>query len=222
MPLSPQSEEFLRIERYLFRNNPQPGDPVATEDEVINKFGITRYKARQAFDLLVQMGVLERSKRRGTVVKRLATNDMAHNILEQFKLAGFDEVEFNEARLIIETAVLPFVISRLTPAIQAQMRSLAQCVRENASDILKADAYLMEFHLLMLKACGNRVIEVFASVVRTYFRSTKHLIKNQSKDVYLRRADLCDELLVKLADKDLDGATRLLTGIITGKLSETS
>ncbi|WP_304625998.1 FadR/GntR family transcriptional regulator, partial [uncultured Parasutterella sp.] len=137
---------------------------------------MTRYKVRQALDLLVQMGVVERQKKRGTIIKRLATNDMTYNILEQLKLAGFDEEEFNEARLMIELAVIPFVIQRLTPAIQAQMRQLAQNIRLYSEDPLKADAFLMEFHLLMLHSCGNRVMEVFAGVVRTYFKSTKHLI----------------------------------------------
>ena len=58
MPLSPQSKEFSKVERYLFRTQPQPGDKVAGEDELIQALGLTRYKVRQALDLLVQMGVL--------------------------------------------------------------------------------------------------------------------------------------------------------------------
>ena len=76
MPLSPKSEEFLKVERYIFRTHPQPGDKVAGEDELIANLHLTRYKVRQALDLLVQMGVVERQKKRGTIIKRLATNDM--------------------------------------------------------------------------------------------------------------------------------------------------
>ncbi len=214
MPLSHQSHEFLRIEKYIFRNNPRPGDKVATEDELIEKLGITRYRARQAFDLLVQMGVLERSKRRGTIVKRLATNDMTQNILEQFKLAGFDEVEFKEARLMIESAVMPFVAKRLTPAIQAQMRRLIDSIRSNAEDPLKADLYLMDFHLLMLRSSGNRVMEVFAGIVRTYFGSTKHLVENAPKDFFLKRAEYCEKLLNALAMQDVFKAQAILQEMI--------
>ena len=214
MPLSPHSSEFLRIEKYIFRNSPRPGEKVATEDELIEKMGITRYKARQAFDLLVQMGVLERQKRRGTVVKRLATHDMTQNILEQFKLAGFDEVEFNEARLMIESAVLPFVAMRLTPAVQAEMRRLAHSIRQNAEDPLKADTYLMDFHLLMLSSSGNRVMEVFAGVVRTYFSSTKHLVEHAPKDFFIKRADYCEALLNALAKQNLPESQRIIKEMI--------
>lgn len=62
MPLSPQSKKFSKVERYLFRTQPQPGDKVAGEDELIQALGLTRYKVRQALDLLVQMGVLERKR----------------------------------------------------------------------------------------------------------------------------------------------------------------
>ena len=216
MPLSPDSPEFLRIESYLFRGRPQPGDRVATEDELIARLGVTRYRARQALDLLVQMGILERRKRAGTVVKRLATRDMTQNILEQFRLAGFDEAEFNEARVMIETAVLPFVAERLTPAVKARMRELAEAIRASASEPLRADAHLMEFHLLMLEACGNRVMEVFANVVRTYFRSTKHLIEHAPEAFFLERARLCEELLAALAEKRIPEAERSLRRMITG------
>ena len=217
MPLSPNSPEFLTVEKYLFRNHPQPGDKVANEDELIAALSLTRYKVRQALDLLVQMGVLDRQKKRGTIVKRQATNDMTHNILEQLKLAGFDELEFNEARLMIELSVLPFVMQRLTPATLAQMRSLAQSIRQFSSDPLKADAFLMEFHLLMLHSCGNRVMEVFAGVVRTYFKSTKHLVKELPKEFFEERAILCESLLKSLQAKDLDKATKTMKEMIEGK-----
>jgi len=219
MPLSPRSEEYLKVEKYLFKDHPQPGDKVAGEDELIEALGLTRYKVRQALDLLVQMGVLERQKKRGTYVKRQATNDMTYNILEQLKLAGFDELEFNEARLMIELSVLPFVIQRLTPATQAQMRNLVCSIRSNANNPLKADAFLMDFHLLMLHCCGNRVMEVFASVVRTYFQSTKYLVKDLPKVFFEERANLLEELLKALNRKDLARASDLLRQTIEGKPS---
>ena len=219
MPLTTTSEEFLKVQSTLFRNHPEPGDKVAGEDELIEALGLTRYKTRQALDLLVQMGVLDRQKKRGTFFKRQATHDMTQNILEQLKLAGFDELEFNEARLMIELSVIPFVIQRLTPAIQAQMRSLAQSIRTHASEPTKADAYLMEFHLLMLRSCGNRVMEVFAGVVRTYFQSTQHLIKDLPKEYYEKRAELCDSLLAALNKKSVEESCKILKAMIEGKPS---
>lgn len=126
MPLTPTSEEFLKVQKYLFRNHPEREDKVAGEDELIHALGFTRYKIRQALDLFVQMRVLDRQKKKGTFFKRQATHDMTQDILEHLKLAEFDELEFNEARLMVELSVLPFVMQRLTPAIQVQMRSLVK------------------------------------------------------------------------------------------------
>lgn len=219
MPLSPKSPEFLKVEDFIFKNSPQPGDKVAGEDELIESLGFTRYRVRQALDLLVQMGVLERQKKKGTFIKRQATNDMTVNILEQLKLAGFDELEFNEARLMIELSVLPFVMQRITPAQQAQLRQLISGVRANSSNYQKADSFLMDFHLLMLHCCGNRVMEVFAGVVRTYYQSTKHLVKDLPKEFFEERADLLENLLKALNEKDLDSATKLLRTTIESKPS---
>lgn len=204
--MTPQSPEFREIQNFLFRNDPLPGDRVATEDEVMAQFGLTRYRVRQAFDLLVQMGLLERSQRRGTIVKRPAAQEMTLSILEQFRLAGFDEVEFNEARLMIEVAVLPYAAMRITPATQAEMRKIISKMREYASNPMAADSFLMEFHIFLLRSCGNRVMEVFASVVRTYFHSTKHLIRNAPKEYFLERAELCEKLLKSLIERNIPAA----------------
>lgn len=213
MPLVPQSEEFRRIERFLFAGDPQPGDTLPSETEVMQKFGITRYKARQAFDLLVQMGVIERAPHRGSIVRRIPTSEMTMTILEQFRLAGFDEVEFNEARMMIEVAIMPYVMRRITPAMQTEMRKLIGKIRDNAEHPLQADAAMMEFHLTMLKSCGNRVMEVFAGVVRTYFRSTKHLVENLPPSYFLGRADLYERLLKAIVSQDGSKAKKYLRSI---------
>lgn len=75
----------------------------------------------------------------------------------------------------------------------------------------------MEFHLLMLRSCGNRVMEVFAGVVRTYFQSTQHLIKDLPKEYYEKRAELCEELLASLNRQNLEEASPILKTMIEGK-----
>lgn len=217
MPLSPQSDEFRRIEQFILRNNPQPGEKVATEDEIIQALHVTRYKARQAFDLLMQMGILERFKRRGTIVKRLTTRDMTHNILEQLKLAGFDQEEFSEARLMIETAVVPYVIRRMTPATFSQLKNLCLQVRNHASEPTKADAFSMEFHLLVLKSAGNRVIEIFASVIRTYFSSTRHMVENVPPSFFKSWADVCEDFLCAVREQNESRAVEQLRTLVAGK-----
>ena len=123
---------------------------------------------------------------------------------------------------MIETAVLPFVIRRLTPAVQAEMRRLIEALRSHADEPMKADTDLMEFHLLMLRSCGNRVMEVFAMVVRTYFYSTKHLVENVSRDFFLERADLFDHLLAALTAEDLPKAADVMRRIILGNSALTA
>lgn len=49
-------------------------------------------------------------------------------------------------------------------------------------------------------------MEVFASVVRTYFHSTKHLIRNAPKEYFLERAELCEKLLKSLIERNIPAA----------------
>ena len=71
----------------------------------------------------------------------------------------------------------------------------------------------------MLNCCGNRVIEVFAGVVRTYFQSNKHLVKDMQKEFFEERATLLETLLAALNRKDLAEATEPLRQVITAKTS---
>ena len=99
------------------------------------------------------------------------------------------------------------------------MRSLVTGIRLNAKDPLKADAILMDFHLLMLHCCGNRVMEVFANVVRTYFHSTKSLVKDMPKEFFEEKATLLEGFLKALSHNDLPKATDLLRQSIEAKPS---
>ena len=60
-------------------------------------------------------------------------------------------------------------------------------------------------------------MEVFASVVRTYFQSTKYLVKELPKEFFEERANQLDELLKALNRKDLAKASNLLRKTIEGK-----
>lgn len=64
---------YVQIAQYLYRDiargEPGPGAAIATENELIERFKVSRVTVRKAVDLLVEQGLLSRRHGRGTFVE---------------------------------------------------------------------------------------------------------------------------------------------------------
>lgn len=84
-----KNELFENIKNYLLDDANRNADGrIETETELAVRFNTSRYKVRQALSTLVQMGMLERSPRRGSVLKNLEQHNINHQLLMQFDLSG--------------------------------------------------------------------------------------------------------------------------------------
>lgn len=83
IPLYYQVEEFLRK---WISENMKPGDMLPSEEELCEKFQVSRTVIRQALNILVNKGIIERQRGKGTVVSRPKINEYLVS-----KLTGFYE-----------------------------------------------------------------------------------------------------------------------------------
>ncbi len=61
------------------------------------------------------LGVIERTKNKGSFIKQLAYGKLEEVVSFCFQLSGFGFEELKEARLQMEMAILPLIIRRATP-----------------------------------------------------------------------------------------------------------
>lgn len=207
---------FRKIMSRVLGDKPQPGDKIPTESELMNEFGLTRYTVRQALTLLVQMGIIERTPRNGSRIKAIESDALTSSMRIQFELADFDEAEFSEARLMIECSMIPYVSRRLSPKDRSDLRTIIEGIRRNASEPMKADELACNFHLALLKICGNRVMGVFAGVLQTYFSRTRHCLEGQPPAYFESVSGLFEKLLKHLEQGDVESATDDMRSIVLG------
>lgn len=130
-----KNELFESIKNYLLDDANRNADGrIETETELAVRFNTSRYKVRQALSTLVQMGMLERSPRRGSVLKNLEQHNINHQLLMQFDLSGFDITEFTEARILIECAIIPLATRRIFPAMLSKLENELRLIEENADN----------------------------------------------------------------------------------------
>ncbi|VFS48112.1 GntR family transcriptional regulator [Budvicia aquatica] len=73
------------------------GKRIETETELAARFNVTRYQIRKVLASLTQMGILDRSPKKGSVIRQMNPDTLSDQMQIQFGVAGFDINEFLEA-----------------------------------------------------------------------------------------------------------------------------
>lgn len=206
-----KNELFESIKDYLLDDANRKADGrIETETELAARFNTSRYKVRQALSTLVQMGMLERAPRRGSVLKNVGQSSINNQLLMQFDLSGFDITEFTEARILIECAIIPLATRRIFPAMLSKLENELRLIEENADNPLVADRHDRDFHLLLLQASGNRVLQVFSDVLITYFEKTRESLPANDRQYFLDTATKQREILLHIKKGDAQMASELM------------
>ena len=202
-----RKELFESIKDYLLDEANRKADGrIETETELATRFNTSRYKVRQALSTLVQMGMLERAPRRGSLLKNVGQSSINDQLLMQFDLSGFDISEFTEARILVECAIIPLATRRIFPAMLSKLENELRLIEENADNPQIADQHDRDFHLLLLQASGNRVLQVFSDVLIAYFEKTRESLPDNDCQYFLDTASKQREILsyIKKGDAQMD------------------
>lgn len=200
---------FHKIHQHILeqaKNN----ERIDTEAELAQRFQITRYKVRKALSVLTQMGIVDRAPKRGMKVNNVEPKDLSAQIQVQMDIANFDIREFIEARLLIEVDIIPLAIRRMTPAMLGRLERAIEEIERHAHITMEADRWDREFHLLLLEACGNRVLQVFSATLVTYFEKTTEKLPHYDPQFFMDIAHKERDLLMAIKEGDEKKAQNLL------------
>jgi len=117
-----------------------------TEDELMARFGLKRHLVRQALAMLEQMGVVERRRNIGAVVRAFAT----HEVMELFGLREL--LEAHAAALI----PLPVPAARLKELVAVQQRHDAAVAAGDARAVFRIN---QQFHRELFSLTDNAVLQ---------------------------------------------------------------
>lgn len=200
---------FNAIHDYIL-TSAREGRRLDTETELARRFNVTRYRVRKALSVLTQMGVIDRAPKRGMSVNSVEPKNISDRIQGQLHIANFDVREFIEARLLIEVDIIPLAMRRMTPAMLGRLENAIFQIEANAHNTREADRWDREFHLLLLEACGNRVLQVFSGVLVTYFDKTTEKLPSFDPNFFMDIARKERDLLTAMKKGDEKRAQQLL------------
>lgn len=153
------AEQALRAA--ISRGDVAPGQRLI-EEELADRFGVTRSSLRQAIDTLVGEGLVERVKNRGARVCRLSVADA---------------VEITECRMVLEGLLARKAAERAQPDDIARLQSQADAMRATleAGDLVKYSELIGQLYEQIQETAGHRnaatlVQRLQAQLVRQQFQ----------------------------------------------------
>jgi GntR family transcriptional regulator, transcriptional repressor for pyruvate dehydrogenase complex len=201
-------ELTAQLRKHIIEKGLKPGDPLLTEQEMVDRFGVSRSVVREATKALDFMGIINAVPRRGMVLDKFSFDRVSEYFGFHFALSDFPRDKLLKARVVIETGALYYVIEEMKKDSAVYPR-LLKLAKENPKTRDAADQrwidYDIAFHRGLVEASNIAPLASFCDLLQTFFEKYR---------TYLRGIpggnDAHCEIVETLHKGDLDTAVRLL------------
>lgn len=214
-----------KLKGEIAAGNILPGDPLPSERQLMETFGVSRSSLREAFRVMELLGLIESIPGKGRFVRQPRTMSEEKNTM---RLEDSAILELMEARRILDPAITAESAMRATPSdLTCILRTITAAEKHHSAPRERAQADF-DFHLLVAEATHNFV---FINLTRMNFDlilATHERIYNllDDKDAFLNEhRAIYDALLDHDADRAREAAAHhidriyrtLQNGIAAGK-----
>ncbi len=186
-----------------------PGDPLPSERQLMETFGVSRSSLREAFRVMELLGLIESIAGKGRFVRQ--PREISEDRKRGIQLEDSAILELMEARRILDPAIAGESAMRATPSDLMRLMRVITATEEHLA--LPRDRAQMDFdfHLVLAEATHNFV---FVNITRMNFDlilATHDRIYNllDDKGAFLNEhRDIYDAILDHDAEKAREAASR--------------
>jgi len=148
------------IEREIVNGRIKPNDPIGTESELVQQFGVNRSTVREGIRVLEESGLIRRDSSRRLYACLPRYNKLATRLSRAMVLHEVTFRELYETAMVLEIAAIEYAVDHATDddiaGIAANIARTEQAV-DNPRAFSELDA---EFHVLIARASHNRVLQL--------------------------------------------------------------
>ena len=119
------SEELAaQLRKYIIDNGLKPGDPLPTENEMVERFGVSHTVVREATKALDFLGIIDAAPRRGMVLDEFSFDRVSEYFGFHFALCDYPKDKLLGSRAVIEMGTLPYTMKAMKkdPDLYARLR----------------------------------------------------------------------------------------------------
>jgi GntR family transcriptional repressor for pyruvate dehydrogenase complex len=204
------SQIVASVRDALFAKKLKPGEFLGTENDLADRFGVSRIAARDALRTLQALGIVDikMGKGGGARIARGNPRLFAEALAVQLDLTGVSVREIMDAQRAIETLAAELAAENATAADHAKIRHLLAEAESKMSDRTAYTELSREFHLAIAEASHNRVLVV--QLISLQHVSWPKDNSTLTPEVARRILDVHKELAQLIEMRDGAGARRLM------------
>ncbi|MCC8056254.1 FadR/GntR family transcriptional regulator [Cloacibacillus sp.] len=191
-----------KLKGEIAAGNILPGDPLPSERQLMDTFGVSRSSLREAFRVMELLGLIESIPGKGRFVRHPRTISADRNTIQ---LEDSAILELMEARRILDPAIAGESAMRATPSDLTRILRVITTTEKTLSSPEERAQADFDFHLLLAEATHNFV---FINLTRMNFDlilATHERIYNllDDKDAFLNEHK---EMYEAILDHNVDRA----------------
>jgi GntR family transcriptional regulator, transcriptional repressor for pyruvate dehydrogenase complex len=201
------SEELTaQLLKYITDHGLKPGDPLPTENEMVERFGVSHTVVREATKALDFLGIIDAAPRRGMVLDEFSFDRVGEYFGFHFALCDYPKEKLLGSRAVIEMGSLPYTMKAMKkdPALYERLRALAEASPEVNQPTDEWIAYDVAFHRALVEASGLDPLTSVCDLLQAFFHKFRTYI-----NVGMAKEGHC-QILEALHREDLDAAVGLL------------
>jgi len=159
-----------RIKGLIVDNSLKPGDRLPTEQEMADRFGVSRVSVREATKALSFLGIIRAAPRRGLTVGEIDMGRVTEYLGFHFALSSYPKAELLQTRVVIESGALPYIMQAMAEdsGRYDQLRAITTELAD-ARDLEQRIRADIAFHRALLEASGLGPLLVFNDLLQLFF-----------------------------------------------------
>lgn len=187
-----------------------PGDWLGTENELAERFGVSRITIRDAIRTLEAYGIVDVKvgARGGLRVAEANPDRFVESLAIQLRILGVTWDEVIELRDAVEPLAAALAAQRRTDEQLTRLRKLTDDARKAVAAPNEFTALALEFHLALAEASGNRVL--YATLLALRGTGRRHHAPRATLARARRIARLHAQILDAVRDADAPRAGELM------------
>src|SRR4051812_3979053 len=204
------SQIVADVREALFAKMFEPGDFLGTENDIAERFGVSRIVARDALRTLQALGIadIKMGKGGGARVSRGNPRLFAEALAVQLDLTGVTAAEIMDAQRAIETLAAELAAEHASVADHANPKRLLDEAEAIIDDTPAYTRSCRDFHLAVAEASHNRVL--VTQLISLQHVSWPSENRTLTPDVARRVLDVHRVLTALIEMRDAAGARRLM------------
>lgn len=164
-------ELTAQLRKHIIDKGLKPGDPLLTEQEMVERFGVSRSVVREATKTLDFLGIIDAVPRRGMVLDNFDFDRVSEYFGFHFALSDYPNEKLLKARAVIETGALFYTMEemRKNPKLYPQLRELAEAAPKTDRITASYIEYDIAFHRGLVDASDVTPLASFCDLLQAFF-----------------------------------------------------